>query len=121
MNLPAVNLGTKSEAGRGVMVTGEYDDLAVLDQASECVAEERDRLNRRDRPVEDVSGDQDRIDGLGFGQGDYLIDEDALRVDQVDTMQGSSKVPVAGMKEPHASKVGRRTDSSTRTRRRLGP
>ena len=64
--------------------------------------EQLDRLDRRDRPVVDVAGNEHGVDVLVTHHVDEEVDEPGLRLEQGLTVQRTAQVPVGGVEQPHA-------------------
>ncbi len=95
----------------GVVVAAGDDDLRPgVEQPVEGVVEQAHGVDRRERPVVHVAGHDHRLDGLGPDHLDQVVEEPGLRGEQVDTVEGTTEVPVRGVQQPHAPTVGTASD-----------
>ena len=82
--------------------------------------EQLDGVGGRHRPVVDVAGDQDRVDGLGAHRLDEVVHELRLGVQQPHLVEGPPQVPVGGVEEAHVSRLGEPGDSRWQARPACG-
>ena len=95
----------------GVVVAAGDDDLRPgVEQPVEGVVEQAHGVDRRQRAVVHVAGHDHRLDGLGPDHLDQVVEEPRLRGEQVDTVEGTTEVPVRGVQQPHAPTVGTASD-----------
>ncbi len=97
--------GAEAEPCRGVVVARRQDDGRRLRQALERAGEQADGVDRRDRAVVDVTGDDDEVDGAVPHGVDEEVGEGRLVLEQVGSEQRAAEVPVAGVEDPHAVTV----------------
>ncbi len=98
-------------AGRVVVAAGHDDAGPRVPQAEERVVVERDRVDRRHGPVEDVARDEHGVDALLTHDVDEVVEVGGLCVAQVAAVQGAAQVPVGGVEQAHAGTVGPTSDS----------
>ena len=79
--------------------------------AAERLAEQLDRLDRRDGPVVEVAGHEDDVDRLGAHHVDQEVDERGLALEERLAVQRAAEMPVAGVEDPHAPKLERGCDT----------
>ncbi len=89
----------------GVVVARRDDHVRVLGEPRHRLREEGDGVHRRDRAVVDVARDDDRVDRLGAGQLDEVVEVRGLVLQQVDPVQRAPEVPVGGVQDAHARTV----------------
>ncbi len=113
--------GPEAEASGGVVVAAdEHDSGARGGQPAERVVEDGDRIDRGQRPVVDVAGDDHHVDALGPHRLDQEVDELPLGRQQVLPVEGPPEVPVGGVQQPHSPTVGGGSDTPRHPRRRVG-
>ena len=109
---------------RVVVVAADDDggDARAVQLAQE-VEEERLRLRRGRRGVEDVAGDEEAVDRLPPGDLQHLVERLLALIAAREGAQVLPEVPVAGVEEPHpepaarACRVTRGTRAGCRSRR----
>ena len=94
--------GVGAQPDRGVVVAaGHHDDGARGPQLHQRVLEQLDRLQRRDRAVEDVTRHDDEVRPFLPHRRDQGLDHLLLRPAQVGTVQGPAQMPVRGVHDAH--------------------
>jgi hypothetical protein len=95
------------------VVAADDDHLgAGAGESRERVVAERHGVDAGQRAVVDVTGHGDHVDALRAHHLDEVVDIARLRVQQVDPVEGATKVPVGGVQHSHTSNVGSRADKS---------
>lgn len=114
---PAEQPVTEPGTGGRVVVAGDRDhDRAGVTEADERVVEELDGTRGRDRAVEQIAGDDHRVDVLRGGQLDHAIDREGLLLEERRLVELPSQVPVGGVQQPHGSNVPTACDSDVDAR-----
>ncbi|MPM34827.1 hypothetical protein SDC9_81417 [bioreactor metagenome] len=83
------------------MVAGGDHHPGARGQPAQCLAEQRDRLDRRDGAVVHVTGDQHGVDPLGLDHLDQVVGERLVGGLQALAVQGPPQVPVSGVQDAH--------------------
>src|SRR5262249_29489244 len=104
----------------GIVVAGDRDDRPPLGELEEPAQPERERLDRGDRAVEDVSGDEDQVDAAIVGDRGDLLQGGRRLGGTVVPPQTAADVPVGGVQDPHQP-GGATLTSGRRTGRRRRP
>ena len=114
----SISSGAEAEpAGRVVVAADQHDPGAGAGQPAQRVVAQRDGVDRRQRPVVDVAGDQHRVDPLGPHRLDQEVDEPRLGADSRSSRwKDRPEVPVGGVQQAHATTVGRGLDRTPRRR-----
>ena len=87
----------------GVVVPGgDHHRDAEVGKARQDVVEQPDRLGRRDRAIVDVAGHDDDVGPLLARQGDQLVEDPRLVLEQGFLVQRAAEVPVGRMEESQA-------------------
>ena len=102
---------TGQPAGR-VVVAADHDDGGTgVGQPLERLAPQLDGVDRWQRPVVEITRNQDGVDTLGPNDVHEPVDHRRLRTHQVDPVKGATQVPVGRVQQPHDATVGIPTDT----------
>ena len=103
--------GAEPEPARGVVVAaGDHDAGAGGGEPGEGLVGQRDGVDRGQRPVVDVAGDDHQVDLLGLDGLDQVVDERRLRGEEVLAVERPAQVPVGGVQDAHVPTLGEGTD-----------
>ena len=106
-------LGTESQPGGRVVVAGEdHHRDAGGGEAGEAARGQPDRVDGRDRPVEDVARHEDGVDLAAHRLGEQPVEEGLLVGGEVHAVERPAQVPVRGVEQPHGSTVRRTSDKA---------
>ncbi|MDQ1135800.1 hypothetical protein QE410_000599 [Microbacterium sp. SORGH_AS 1204] len=110
----------EAESRSGVVVAAGDDDVgAGVGERSQRAGEHRIAGRRRCRGVEDVTGHDDRVDGVLTHLTDEHVEHAAEGVESGVPVEGAPDVPVGGVQDAHADTVRRTSDiGSQQTRGR---
>ncbi|BFO23168.1 hypothetical protein SHKM778_95560 (plasmid) [Streptomyces sp. KM77-8] len=94
--------GSDAEAVGRVVVAADHDDRhAEVGELVQGAIEQAHGVKAGDGTVVDVAGHEDRVDGLGAGCGDHVVEEGFLGGDQVFSVEPAAQVPVRSVQKPH--------------------
>ena len=99
------------------MIAGRDDHTRQLAQPDQRGLQQRHRLQRRERAVVHVAGDQNGVHLFGPHRLDQMVEERRVGRPQVDAVQRAPEVPVGGVQNPHARTLRTPTDKT----REAGP
>ena len=71
-------------------------------------------VDRRQRPVVDVAGDDHQVDLLGLHDLQHVVDVGSLGAEHPDTVERPSQVPVGGVQDAHATTLVGHADRTVR-------
>lgn len=94
--------GSDAEAVGGVVVAADHDDRHVeVGELVQGAVEEAYGVEAGDGSVVDVACHEDRVNVLGSGGVDQVVEEGALGGDQVFCVEPAAQVPVRSVQKPH--------------------
>ncbi len=100
--------GTEAEPDRGVVVAaGQQHRDAGRGEPVQRPVEHGDRVDRRDRPVVHVTGDDHHVHLVFDRLPEQPVQERRLIGEQVLAVQGPAQVPVRGVEQSHRRSNGR--------------
>ena len=98
---------------RGVVVAaGQHDPGARARQPGQRLVGEPDGVDRRQRSVVDVTGDDDEVDPLGLDDLEQVVDVGRLVREHPLAVERPAQVPVGGVEDAHTTTVGADADTT---------
>lgn len=88
-----------------MIAADDHDLRAGVGQPCERLVAQRNGLDAGERAIVDVAGDSHQADPLGSHDVDEVLEVGRLRIDEVDAMKGTAKVPVGGVQDAHGTNV----------------
>ena len=89
--------------GGVVVAAGDHHAGAGRGQPGERLVGQVDRVDRRQRPVVDVTGDDDQVDALALDDVEQVVDVRRLVLEHALPVEGPPEVPVGGVEDAHGA------------------
>ena len=105
----------------GVVVAGDRNDGADLAEPRQRVVGKADRVDRRQGPVVEVAGHEDRVDRLVARDVRQVLHHSRLRVEQRLAVERATQVPVGSVQEAHPTQGAARSGRNLRRAPRRFP
>ena len=105
--------GAEPEPLRGVVVAArEHDPGPRARQPGQGLVGQPHGVDRRQRPVVDVTGDDDQVDPLGLDDLEQVVDVCGLVREHPLAVERPAQVPVGGVEDAHTTTVGADADTT---------
>src|SRR5690606_39693153 len=99
-------VGAEAEPVRGVVVAaGHHHAGTGGGEPGERLVGQRHGVDRRQRPVVDVAGDDHQVDLFRLDDLQQVVDVHRPRVEHPDPVEGTPEVPVGGVEDTHTDNL----------------